>query len=67
LDGTAAVGAAMARATYGAVHVMWPFLKDASDTTALGAVEPDAIIFAGERVGKGIAFRFTLADESTVL
>jgi len=53
----------MDKATYGQFWAFWFFLADNSSTTSIGAVEPDAVIIAGEKVGKGIAFRWGLAAD----
>lgn len=53
----------MAKATYGQLWAFWPFLADATGTVSIGSVEPDQLIFVGEKVGKGIAFRWGLSGD----
>lgn len=53
----------MAKATYGQLWAFWPFLADATGTVSIGSVAPDQLIFVGEKVGKGIAFRWGLSGD----
>lgn len=64
---TGTIGADMAKATYGGLWSMWAFMADDGTQTALGAAEADQIIFIGERIGKGIAFRWGLDTAGALL
>jgi len=57
-------GAAMDKATYGQLWGFWPFKAADSTSTTIGAIEPDNVIFVGEKAGKGNAFRFSLNGTS---
>jgi hypothetical protein len=63
VEGTfaASVGVDIARATYGQMWSFWTFLSNDASTTALGAVDPDGIIFSGTKAGVGTAFRWGLS------
>lgn len=59
--------ATMAKATYGQLWGLYAFLKEETGTDKIGAQTPDAMIFVGTSKGAGIAFRFSMADDSGTL
>lgn len=50
----------MAKATYGQLWAMWLFAKNDATAAVIGSQTPDNMIFVGQRIGKGTAFRYTV-------